>query len=368
MIVQILIIGFVSLLTSLLLTPFVRRWAVAKGITDDPADPRRMHKTAMPRWGGLAIGAATLVGATVARFGFGFGQGPESTAFEGVLLVGVAVLLMGALDDKLDFSAGTQAIFLLLCGLVVQLFGVQITGVSRPWHGPGESNWFPLGNWAWPVTAIWMFVVSKTMDTIDGLDGLAAGIAAISATTLAILALQYHPPMAAAAALAAAVCGACIGFLRHNYNPAKIIMGTGGAQFLGFTLAGLSVIGASKTAAVVTVGIPVLIFAIPIFDAFFVVFRRILHRQPIYKADKRHIHHHLISKGLSQRQTVLVLYAVAIVLCATALWIFGKSRDDRHSTGQVASFGTNSFRDPAGRHQDGAGYQGAGAISRSSTA
>jgi UDP-GlcNAc:undecaprenyl-phosphate GlcNAc-1-phosphate transferase len=166
---------------------------------------------------------------------------------------------------------------------------------------------------------VYIFVVTKTMDTIDGLDGLASGIAAISAATLSVIATYSGQPRVAL--VAAAVAGAAIGFLRHNYNPARIFMGTGGAQLLGFCLACLSIVGALKTAAAVAVIVPVLAFGVPIFDAFFVIIRRLISRQPITQADKRHLHHTLMSKGLNQRQTVLVLYTIAFALGGTLIWV-----------------------------------------------
>jgi UDP-GlcNAc:undecaprenyl-phosphate GlcNAc-1-phosphate transferase len=150
------------------------------------------------------------------------------------------------------------------------------------------------------------------MDTIDGIDGLAAGVAGIAGVTLSIIATYEEQPRVAL--VAAAIAGASIGFLRHNYNPAKIFMGTGGAQLLGFMLASLSIVGAFKTAAALALFIPILVFGVPIFDAAFVVVRRIVSRQPITQADKRHLHHTLLKKGFSQRQTVWILYTVAAAL------------------------------------------------------
>ena len=157
------------------------------------------------------------------------------------------------------------------------------------------------------------------MDTIDGVDGLSAGIATISAGTLVVIAVYSHQPRVAI--LAAAIAGAALGFLRHNYNPAKIFMGTGGAYVLGFLLACSSIVGALKTAAAVSLILPVLVFGVPMMDAFFVISRRLLSGQPITKADKRHLHHTLLGRGLSQRQTVLVLYVAAAALCAIALFV-----------------------------------------------
>jgi UDP-GlcNAc:undecaprenyl-phosphate GlcNAc-1-phosphate transferase len=167
------------------------------------------------------------------------------------------------------------------------------------------------------ITAIYIFIVTKTMDTIDGVDGLAAGIATISAATLVIIAVYGHQPRPAL--VAAAIAGASLGFLRHNYNPAKIIMGTGGAYILGFMLACMSIVGAFKTAAAIALVVPVCVFGVPLFDALQVMIRRKMSGVPITQPDKRHVHHALLSKGLTQRQTVLVLYAAALLLCGVLL-------------------------------------------------
>jgi len=236
--------------------------------------------------------------------------------------LGAAVVVMGALDDLYQFRASIQALFLLAIGVGIQFFfdrngQVQIRSLGIPFGD--EQNVWILRAAAIPITAIYVFVVSKTMDTIDGIDGLAAGIAAIAAVTLSIIAAYGHQPRVAI--IAAAIGGACLGFLRHNYNPAKIFMGTGGAQLLGFMLACLSIVGAFKTIATVAILVPVLAFGVPIFDAAFVVVRRIANRQPITQADKRHLHHTLLGLGLSQRQTVLVLYAAAVVLSGVLLMV-----------------------------------------------
>lgn len=354
---QALIVAAVALISALVITPAVRRLALRFGVVDIPDDQRRVHTEPTPRWGGIAIFVSSVIAVAIGFWLLGMAPGSaEWLPFFGLFAVGLLVLVAGALDDKLQFSAGKQAAFLLACGIVVQFLGVQISGITKPWPvAPGESTWLALGWLAWPVTAIWIFVVTKTMDTIDGLDGLAAGIAAISAATLGAMALASRPVQLPIAAVGAAVCGASLGFLRHNFNPARIFMGTGGAQFLGFTLACLSVVGAFKVAAAVTVGVPVLIFGLPIFDAFFVVIRRVRHKQPIYKADKRHLHHRLLEKGLSHRQTVLVMYALALVLCATALWIFGRTHHGKQTTADVSAYSDGGVRHTARCHQDGSG-------------
>lgn len=326
-----------SLLTTYLLTPWVRRLAIRMGALDIP-DARRVHTEPIPRWGGLAIYLGVAVGmlAGLARLYLLASSDEEflgrAFQFLGLLLVGTGVLIVGMLDDKKQFSALIQMGALLLAGLVVQLFGVQIEGFAAPLGGQfSEAKWVPLGVWTIPITALWIFVISKTMDTIDGLDGLAAGVSAIAAFALALMALQAADildqpyPNWLIAITAAAIAGAAGGFLRYNFNPARIFMGTGGAQFLGFMLGGLSVIGAFKTATAFAILIPVLVFGLPLLDAGLAVVRRALSGQPIHMPDKKHIHHQLLERGLTQRQTVLILYGVAAAMAIVALVLFRKA-------------------------------------------
>ncbi|MCX7800262.1 MAG: undecaprenyl/decaprenyl-phosphate alpha-N-acetylglucosaminyl 1-phosphate transferase [Fimbriimonadales bacterium] len=317
-----LLAALIALLATVGLTPLAKRLAERYGAIDEPKeDGRGVHKVPTPRWGGLAIYAGILLGVlTVLPMAFP-GARPLPPYLVGVLLVGTAVVAFGAWDDRKNLKPKVQMAYLLAAGFAVQLFysggdRVQIGGFVAPFSGtPGR--WVDLGWAAAPLTALYIFVISKTMDTIDGLDGLAAGIAAIAASTLAVIAVYEGQPRVAI--VVAAVAGASIGFLRHNFNPAKIFMGTGGAQVLGFLLACISIVGAFKTAATVAIVVPMLAFGVQLFDAFFVVVRRILNGKPITEADKGHIHHRLLEKGLTQRQAVGALYLVTAILCALLL-------------------------------------------------
>ena len=315
-----LLSGLIALIVSWVLTPFVRKFAISKGAVDDPKrDDRRVHTEPLPRWGGLAIYAG-LTAAVLVVMPFAIPRHPYPLWLCGLLGIGLLLVLVGALDDLYQYAAKIQLFLLLIAGVAVQnLHGsdlqVQIKSFGVPFAA--SPQWITLGIWAIPITAVYIFVITKTMDTIDGIDGLAAGIATIAAATLTIIAVYKGQPQVAL--VSAAVGGAALGFLKHNYNPAKIIMGTGGAYVLGFTLACLSIVGAFKTAATVALVIPVLVFGVPILDAFFVIVRRILSRVPITQGDKRHLHHTLLRKGLSQRQTAWVLYTVAGILAAIAL-------------------------------------------------
>jgi UDP-GlcNAc:undecaprenyl-phosphate/decaprenyl-phosphate GlcNAc-1-phosphate transferase len=328
--------ALIALVVTWLLTPAVRKFAISQGAIDDPkSDDRRVHKEPIPRWGGLAIFAGLVVALAIV-LPFAYPNVPVPRYLWGLLIAGGAIVIMGALDDLHQYRASIQALFLLAVGVAIQFIysdagRVQISGVGLPFSNGG---WIDFGWAAVPITAMYLFVVTKTMDTIDGIDGLAAGIAAIAGATLSIIATysvlhvsadraqelgRLYQELPRIALIAAAIAGSAIGFLRHNYNPARIFMGTGGAQLFGFMLAAISIVGVLKTAAAVALIVPVLAFGIPILDAVVVVIRRILSRQPITQADKRHLHHSLLGRGLTQRQAVWVLYIAAMTLCGVLL-------------------------------------------------
>lgn len=309
----------VSMSVTLVATPLVRKFAIARGAVDDPArDDRRVHSEPTPRWGGIAIFAGIFL-TIAAILPFAYPTRPFPMYLVAVFLASLAILVFGVFDDVRPVSAKAQLALLLAAGVAVQ-FGadsvgrVQVAGIALP-----GGAWLDFGAWAVPLTAAYLFVVTKTMDTIDGIDGLAAGIGGIAGGTLAIIAAYEGQPRVAI--VSAAVAGAAIGFLRHNYNPARIFMGTGGAQVLGFVLASLSVVGALKTAAALALVIPILVFGVPLLDAATVVVRRVVGGHPVAQADKRHIHHELLGRGLSQRQAVWVLYLVALLLCGVLVHI-----------------------------------------------
>jgi UDP-GlcNAc:undecaprenyl-phosphate/decaprenyl-phosphate GlcNAc-1-phosphate transferase len=305
-----------------LLTPIVQRAALRHGAAHAPR-ARDIHQEPVPRWGGVAIYlaflAALVVSIAVVHLWFGRAvRWPTLMAGFGVFLGGTLLSLIGAWDDLKDLSAGKQMITQVICALIVIPFGVKIEFLTDPFQ-PGHMIY--LGLWAYPVTLIWIVAVTNAINWIDGMDGLAAGVCAIAAMTLAVMAVQSRQP--ALALLAASLCGSLLGFLRYNFNPAKIFMG-GGALFVGFTLAAISAVGAFKVAATMAILVPILILGVPIFDTAFVIARRFMQGKPIYQADKSHLHHRLLARGFTQRQTVLILYMVSFSLSVLATFLYLK--------------------------------------------
>lgn len=291
-------LAFGSALTVVLvLTPLVRRLAMRTGALAQPVD-RSMHSEPKPYLGGLAIYASFA--AAVAVTG-----GLANRGIQGILIGGLLIVALGIVDDIYGLSAKWKLLGQIgIAAILVMSYGVRIEWVTNPWGG-----FFYLRSWSIPLTIFWIVAVVNVVNLIDGLDGLAAGISSIAALTLLLVALQVD--QANTVLLTAALAGSALGFLRYNFNPAKIFMGDAGSMFLGYALAAVSVEGLVKTAATVSLAVPVVALGLPIFDTSFAILRRAMSGRPIHEADKDHLHHRLLRMGLSHREVVLVMYGIS---------------------------------------------------------
>ncbi|MCE5324756.1 undecaprenyl/decaprenyl-phosphate alpha-N-acetylglucosaminyl 1-phosphate transferase [bacterium] len=310
----------ISFVVALLMTPQVRMLAMRLNVVAQPGG-RRVHSRVTPLMGGIAMYAGFIIAVIIVvilspRLRF-------DMQTIGILVGATYVAIIGVIDDKYELPGWFQALSILISGTILVLFGVKIQHVTNPFQG-GHLMW--LGWVGIPLTLIWVLMVTKAVDCMDGLDGLAAGISGIAAATLMLMALRSGERFEISAVMAAALLGGTIGFLRYNYPPAKIFMGTIGAQFLGFMLAGISIAGAFKIAAFVAVAAPVLVLGVPLFDTTFVVIRRIATGKKIHEADTSHLHHRLMNKGFSHRQVVWLIYGLTIVFCAAAYTLFFYAR------------------------------------------
>jgi UDP-GlcNAc:undecaprenyl-phosphate GlcNAc-1-phosphate transferase len=294
----------VAFVIVVLLTPAVGGMARLLGVVDRP-EARRANKRTVPRLGGLAL----FFGIFVPALAF-LDLGTETRG----LLLGMAVATtVGAIDDfrglhwweKLA-GQGLAAAIPVSAGIWVDRFTFPLVGVHE------LPSWLGM-----PASWLWVIAIMNMVNFLDGLDGLAAGVCAISGFTFSALALSLGKP--APAILAAVVFGASLGFLRHNFYPARIFMGDSGALLLGFTLATVSIQGLLKTAAFVTLLLPLLVLAIPILDTSFVVAKRLKYGQPVWTADRMHLHHRFLNIGFSQRRAVLTMYAWCGALAGAAL-------------------------------------------------
>lgn len=290
----------ISFAISLILTPVVIKVGPKFGYLDIPKDNRRMHKRPMPIAGGVAI----YLAATIAILVFI----PLNKNIISLLIGSTVILISGLLDDKFSISPKAKIFFQLVAGLIIALSGSQIEFFTNI-ISTKEVVW--LKYLSIPVTLFWICGITNTVNLIDGLDGLAAGISLISAVSLMFIALKMN--LLAVAIIAAAIGGGCLGFLPYNFNPAKIFMGDTGALYLGFMLSYISIQGVMKYATTLMIFVPVLVLGVPVFDTAFAMIRRYISGKKIFAADRGHLHHRLLALGLTQRQTVLILYAISLI-------------------------------------------------------
>src|SRR4051794_38591389 len=287
-----------------LLTPAVGGMARLLGVVDRP-EGRRLNRGTVPRLGGLAL----FFGIFVPALAFLDLSGET----RGLLLGAAVATTVGAIDDFRGLRWWEKLSGQTLAAAIPVGFGVWVHGFTFPVLG---VHAFPVWLGA-PVTVLVIVAVMNMVNFLDGLDGLAAGVCAISAGSFALIDLSLGRPEAAI--LTSIVFGACLGFLRHNFYPARIFMGDSGALLLGFTLAAVSVQGLLKTAALATLVLPLLVLAVPLLDTSFVVAKRLKHGQPVYVADRHHLHHRFEAIGFSDRRAVVYLYAWCGTLALAAL-------------------------------------------------
>jgi len=318
------LLGCIAAAGAYLATPLARLLALRFGAVARPRD-RDVHIAPTPRWGGLAIWVGVALALAVARqmptLRATFVNGSETT---GVLIAGGLICVLGAVDDRFELDAITKLTGQIFCAGVMVIFGgVQLLQVYIPFGDVGTVSFGrDLGV---PITILIAVVTINALNFIDGLDGLAAGVTAIAA--LAFFAHSYHLAVigstdvaAAPTVLTALLAGACIGFLPHNFHPARIFMGDSGSMLLGLMLAAAATTASSgmdpqasgrlmgSLPLALPLLIPALVLAVPFLDFLLAVVRRVRRGQSPMHADKEHLHHRLLEIGHSHRRAVLLMY------------------------------------------------------------
>jgi UDP-GlcNAc:undecaprenyl-phosphate GlcNAc-1-phosphate transferase len=298
--------GFaVALAIALALTPLTGRLARRVGGIDDAADRPRVHSQPIPRIGGLAIVAGILVPTLLLV--------QPAGPLAGIVIGMVVVAAVGLVDDLHGLRPTVKLAAVVAAALIpVAGWGLHVDQVGLPVIGTIEFGWL-----AYPLTVLWIALVANLVNLIDGVDGLAGGIVAIAAATFALLAASFG--RLEVAAMSTIVCGATLGFLRHNYHPAKVFMGDTGALALGFIVGALAVEGVLKGAATIALAAPLLVLAVPILDTSFVVLKRLKYHRPPFGADQNHFYHRFLRIGFSQRRTVAYLHVWAGLMSAYAI-------------------------------------------------
>ena len=316
-----------AFIVSFMATPYTIKIAHKIGAVDVPKDKRRMHKRAMPKFGGPAVILGFIVSMiyliiimTIEGSLDLFTEQEYGKKLLGVLLGIGAITITGIFDDTKTLKPWQKLIGQVIAATIVVIFGIKIEHLNIPFlYKVGLSDVFST-----ILTILWIIGVTNAINLIDGLDGLSSGISLISCISLLIIFLMNGSPMIATI-IVTAVSGALVGFLPYNFSPAKTFIGDTGSNFLGFMLAVVSILGVAKTYTMAVIVLPVIVLGLPIFDVMFAIIRRIAKGKSIkavFKPDKGHLHHKLVEKGFSQKQAVLILYGLSASLGMFAIILF----------------------------------------------
>lgn len=301
---QVYVLAFtVALAVSYFITPHVKDFAIKAGAMDAP-DARKVHTRPIPRMGGLGIYLGFIL-AVVASMHI-------NHEILGLVLGGTVIVIVGMIDDTRQLSAKSKLLGQIIAAMVLIMFNIRIEWLTNPFGDMIYLNYLSI-----PITILWVVGLTNTVNLIDGLDGLAAGVSTIASITILLVAWQQN--FWTVAILTAALAGSALGFLQHNFNPAKIFMGDTGSMFLGYILAAVSILGTVKSAATIALVVPIVALGLPIMDTAFAIIRRYSNGRPIFKPDKGHLHHRLLEMGLTQKQAVLLMYVISGCLGLSAI-------------------------------------------------
>lgn len=291
--IEIALILLTALTFSIVATPLARRAALRVGVVSIPR-ARDIHLAPVPLLGGAAIYSAFVVALLI------MGERAYIRELVGILLGATLISLFGLADDRWGLHAGVKMGGQLLAGIVLLLAGTQVQLFAQPWL-----------NWA--LTLFWVVGITNALNFLDNMDGLSGGVATIASAFFLLLAMMNEPRQVLVGAMAAALLGACVGFLRYNLNPATIFMGDTGSLFVGFILAALAIkLRFLSNVPLVTWMVPVCVLALPIFDTTLVFISRLRRRvNPFTTAGKDHLSHRLVALGMTRREAVLTCYLLA---------------------------------------------------------
>ncbi len=321
-----------AFIVAFMVTPYSIKIAKKIGAIDIPKDDRRMRKKPIPKLGGVAVIAGFAISliylVAVMSIEGSINLFDNNEYFKKLVGIGLGVIIItitGIIDDTKTLKPLQKLFGQVLAAVVAVAFGVQINNIEIPYFNSlGLSYEVSI-----VATIIWILVITNAINLIDGLDGLSSGIALISCISLLIIFALNDSPMIAILMITSLI-GALVGFLPFNFSPAKTFIGDTGSNFLGYILSVVSILGVAKTYTAVVIALPILVLGLPIFDVTWAIIRRIIKGKSIkaiFKADKGHLHHRLVANGFSQKQAVLVLYAVsaalglfAIIILESGIW------------------------------------------------
>ena len=300
-IIYMIIVPFLFVLA---IIPFIKKVAHHVNAMDIP-NGRKVHKEPMPRLGGLGIYMGFLLGYIL------FGE--MSTRMNAILIGSIIIIITGIVDDINPIPAKIKFLFQVVAASVVAFYGhILLRDLSA------FGFYIDFGIFSYPITIIFIVGIINCINLIDGLDGLAAGLSSIYFLTIGIVIVAWTNDFGLDVMITFIMLGATLGFLCHNFNPAKIFMGDSGSMFLGYIIAVIALLG-FKNVTLTTLLAPICLLAIPIMDTLFAILRRLVNKKPIDEPDKEHLHHQLLNLHLSHRNTVLVIYFIDILFASAML-------------------------------------------------
>ena len=304
-----IILIITTFLFTVLFIPIVGKIATHIGALDMPNE-RKVHKKPIPRLGGLGI-----------YFGFLLGYilfGKESLQMNSILIGSFIIIITGVIDDISPIPAKYKFMGQLAGAAVIPLYGgIILKDVSA------LGLYINFGIFSIPITILFIVSIINYINLIDGLDFLAGGLASIYFLTIGVIALLLNNANGLDIVLTFIMLGSTLGFLWHNFNPAKIFMGDSGSMFLGYIISVIALLG-FKNVTLTSFIVPLMLLAIPILDTLLAILRRLINHKPISAPDKNHLHHQLLNMKFSQRKTVLIIYAVDILFAvASIIYIIG---------------------------------------------
>ncbi|OGL47129.1 MAG: hypothetical protein A2161_07320 [Candidatus Schekmanbacteria bacterium RBG_13_48_7] len=304
-----IVVILVSFIISLTITPFLRQFIIRFGIFDAPEKSRKIHDSPKPTSGGLAIYVAFIVPIMIVFF-INYSSFAGSIWFPriiGLLFTSTLILIVGFVDDVRGMEPIKKLFFQVLASILIYYCGFKIKLFTNPF---GET--VQLGFLGLPITIVWIVGITNAINLVDGIDGLATGVVLFASITIYSISICMGNPVSTV--LIAAILGACAGFLKYNFYPATIFMGDTGSQFLGFLIGVVSIGACQKSSLAVALLTPVIVLGLPIMETLLSVGRRVKNSSSPFQADMDHVHHRLLSRGYSQRQTVYILYMICVIL------------------------------------------------------
>jgi len=300
-------VGVIAFIVSYILTPYMARVGKKQNMMDMPGH-RKIHEEAIPNLGGIVIFFGFLLSLLFV------------VQIEGhvkaLLIGGLIILLLGVVDDIVDLSPKHKFIIQMVPALIVIIYNSDLINSFIV----NQLKIFDLlGYLIYPILIFWIVGVTNSINIIDGLDGLACGISLVALVTFLVLGLRQN--LEAISLISIALVGSMLAFLRFNFYPAKIFLGDSGSTFAGFMLASVGALWVLNSGNAFFVFIPIIILALPIFDTLFAIWRRYRGHRPIFQADKGHLHHRLLARGISHKNVVLILWGISAACSVIALII-----------------------------------------------